>query len=107
MTAVTVTPSGLVGREVHTIEVTRRHGMAIFLGLLAVVMFVPFGIHVPSTEHATFIMTAPPAVHVPNITMSVRWVSIVLSIFCAALAVSIFSGSRTLKRAPSLTSCLR
>ncbi|MCU1496003.1 MAG: transporter permease [Acidimicrobiaceae bacterium] len=62
----------------------RIRGMGTFLVALAAVMTFAFGLGVPSSDRATFILTAPPAVNVAPLTMSVRWVSIVLAVLCAA-----------------------
>jgi simple sugar transport system permease protein len=94
MTAVPVTPTELAAPEARSIDVTRRRGMAVFLGALAVVMFVVFGVDQPASEHATFILTAKPAVHVAPLHMSVRWTSIGLAVACALVAIVLFSWTR-------------
>jgi len=61
--------------------------MGIFLLALAVLMFWGFGLGEPANVQTTFLLTAPPAVAVSPLVMSVHWVSIVLGVLAAALAV--------------------
>ncbi|MGA3215956.1 MAG: ABC transporter permease [Acidimicrobiales bacterium] len=73
--------------EGRIVTVARRRGMGIFVLILAVVMFWGFGLGVPTSQQATFLLTAPPAVAVSPLVMSVHWVSMVLGILAAALAL--------------------
>ena len=66
-----------------------ERGMGIFLILLAAVMFLVFGLGVPTHVKTTFILTAPPAVNVAPLVMSVRLISVVLAGCCAALGLVI------------------
>ncbi len=91
MSAITVSPGEVAPAEARIVPATRRHGMGIFLGLLAVIMLWAFGLGVDGKLHATFILTASPAVNVSPVTMDVRWVSIVLAIVCALLGVLLFT----------------
>jgi simple sugar transport system permease protein len=50
-------------------------------------MLLGFGLGVPASDRATFILTAPPAVKVAPLVMSVRLISIVLAACCAAVGV--------------------
>ena len=61
--------------------------MGVFLLLLAIIMLLGFGLGVPASDRATFILTAPPAVKVAPLVMSVRLISIVLAACCAAVGV--------------------
>jgi simple sugar transport system permease protein len=94
MTAIAVSPSDIVAPDERAIDVSRRHGMAIFLGVLALIMLLFFGAHQPGREHATFILTAKPAVYVAPLQMSVRWTSFALGICCAAVAVVLYTWTR-------------
>jgi simple sugar transport system permease protein len=94
MTAVSVAPDEAAAPEERAVNVTRRRGMAIFLAGLAIVMFAVFGIAQPAREHATFVLTARPAVHVAPLHMSVRWVSIGLAICCVGVAIVLFTWRR-------------
>lgn len=79
-------PEGVAGApEVRVVSGGRVRGMGIFLVLLAVVAAVGFVARVPSRAHATFLLTAPPAISVAPLTMSVRWTSGVLAVLCAVL----------------------
>jgi len=89
-----VTPADLSPVEGRLVPAGRRHGMGIFLGLLAVVMFWAFGISVDGSLHSVFILTESPAVNVAPITMDVRWISIILAIVCAGLGVLLFTWPR-------------
>jgi simple sugar transport system permease protein len=73
--------------EARIVSLGRVRGMGVFLLLLAIIMAFAFGARVSSGVHATFLLTAPPAVNVSPLTMSVRWVSIVLAVICAAAGV--------------------
>ena len=95
MTALAASTAGLAAPEGRTINFARQRGMAVFLLLLAVMMFLAFGIFEPAREHTTFILTAPPAIHVAPLRMSVRWTSIVLAICCAAVGVRLFTWRRS------------
>ncbi len=95
MSAVTATVSEVRPVGVQFVPTTRRHGMGIFLGLLAVIMFWAFGLGVDGNVHSTFILTESPAINVAPITMDVRWVSIVLAIVCAGLGVLLFTWRRS------------
>jgi general nucleoside transport system permease protein len=94
MSTIAVTPADLAPVEARLVPSGRRHGMGIFLGLLAVVMFWAFGVGVDGKLHATFILTEAPAVNVAPITMDVRWVSIILAIICALLGAVVFNWRR-------------
>ena len=95
MTAITApSPHALASREARTVDQTRRQAMGAFLGLLAIVMVVAFAFGVSSTEHAEFILTAPPAVHVAPINMDVRWVSLFLAVACAGVGALLFTWRR-------------
>jgi len=85
LSAITVTPADLSPVEGRFVPASRRHGMGIFLVLLAVIMFWAFGVNVDGALHSTFVLTQPPALNVAPITMDVRWVSIVLALVCAGL----------------------
>jgi len=61
--------------------------MGIFLVLLAVVAVLGFVVRVPGKVHATFLLTAPPAISVAPLTMSVRWTAGALALVCAGLGV--------------------
>jgi simple sugar transport system permease protein len=95
VSAITVTPAALAPVDARLIPVGRRHGMGIFLVLLAVVMFWPFGLGVAGNLHSTFILTAAPAVKVSPLTMDVRWVSIVLALVCAGLGALLYTWPRS------------
>jgi ABC-type uncharacterized transport system permease subunit len=84
-------PATLTAPDVRDLRLGRRRGMAIFLGLLALLMFFGFGLATNGALHAQFEFTAPPAFHVPDATMSVRWVSIILAVACAAVAVWLYT----------------
>lgn len=94
MSVVTFAPSPLASREVRVVEVTRRRAMGAFLGMLAVIMALAFGFGVPSGDHTTFILTQAPAINVAPITMSVRWISIILAICCAVAGGVLFTWRR-------------
>ncbi|MGC9963620.1 MAG: hypothetical protein ABSE47_17230, partial [Acidimicrobiales bacterium] len=95
MSAITVTPGEMAPVRARFVPASRRHGMGIFLGLLAVVMFLAFGVGVKGKLHAVFILTASPAVNVSPITMDVRWISIILAIACAGLGALLFTWRRS------------
>jgi simple sugar transport system permease protein len=95
VSAIAVTPAEMAPVEARFVPPTRRHGMGIFLGLLAVVMFLAFGVGVDGKLHAVFILTASPAVNVSPITMDVRWISIILAIVCAGLGALLFTWRRS------------
>jgi simple sugar transport system permease protein len=59
--------------------------MGVFLVLLAALAILGFVLHVPAKAHATFLLTAPPAISVAPLTMSVRWTAGVLAVLCGAL----------------------
>ncbi len=80
-----VVPSEVRAPEGRIVTVARRRSMGIFLVMLAILMFWEFGLAVPAHVQATFILTAPPAVAVAPLVMSVHWISIVLGVLCAAL----------------------
>ncbi len=89
MTAISVLPSEVAPPDARIIGATRERGMGIFLVLLAAVMFLVFGLGVPAHAKTTFILTAPPAVYVAPLVMSVRLISVVLAGCCAALGLVI------------------
>jgi ABC-type uncharacterized transport system permease subunit len=91
MSAVTVTAGEVAPVGARFVPPARRHGMGIFLGLLAVVMLWAFGMNVAGSLHSTFILTESPAVNVPPVTMDVRWMSIILAIVCAGLGALLFT----------------
>lgn len=96
MSAITVAPAGVAPPvEARLVPAARRHGMGIFLVLLAVVMFWSFGVGVAADLHSTFVLTEPPALNVAPITMDVRWVSIGLAIACACLGGLLFTWRRS------------
>jgi simple sugar transport system permease protein len=95
VSAITVTPAELAPVDARLVPAGRRHGMGIFLVLLAVIMLWAFGFGVAGNLHATFILTAAPAVKVSPITMDVRWVSIVLAIVCAGLGALLYTWQRS------------
>ena len=64
MSAVTVTAAEMAPAEARLVPAGRRHGMGIFLVLLAVIMFWAFGVSVDGKVHSTFILTQSPAVNV-------------------------------------------
>jgi len=90
-----MTPADLAAVDARVIPASRRHGMGIFLGILAVIMFWAFGVRVDGKLHSIFILTQPPAINVRPITMDVRWVSIILAIVCAGLGVLLFTWRRS------------
>jgi general nucleoside transport system permease protein len=94
VSAITVTPDAIAPVRARFAPAGRRHGMGIFLGLLAVIMFLPFGLGVNGKLHSRFILTASPAVNVSPITMDVRWISIILAIVCAGLGALLFTWHR-------------
>ena len=71
--------------EGRIVSVSRVRGMGIFLMLLALVMAGPLALSVPSGSKATFLLSAPPAVGVAPLTMSVRSVNLALALVCFAL----------------------
>ena len=87
MTTVGLLPSDVAAPEVRLVGVARQRGMGVFLLLLAIIMLLGFGLGVPASDRATFILTAPPAVKVAPLVMSVRLISIVLAACCAAVGV--------------------
>ena len=95
MSVVAVTAADVLAPEGRAVSFTRKRGMAVFLGMLAVIMVLAFGFGTPSGDHATFLLYQPPAVHVSPLTMSVRWVSVVLGVACAAVAAVLFTWRRT------------
>lgn len=72
--------------EGRLVSLGRVRGMGVFLAVLSVTMLVAFGLGVPSGEHAVFLLSGPPAINISPLTMSVRWIAIVLAIGCAVLA---------------------
>ena len=70
MSAITVTAVQLAPVEARIVPAGRRHGMGVFLVLLAVVMFWAFGVNVDGNLHSTFILTESPAVKVSPVTRS-------------------------------------
>jgi general nucleoside transport system permease protein len=95
VSAITVSPAELAPVEARLVPAGRRHGMGIFLGLLAVIMFLAFGVGVRGDLHCTFILTAAPAVNVAPITMDVRWISIILALVCAGLGALLYTWPRS------------
>jgi simple sugar transport system permease protein len=87
-------PSPDAARHGAAIHLSRKRGMAVFLWMLALIMFVAFGVTQPAHEQATFVMTAHPAIHVAPLHMSVRWVSIVLAVLCAAVGAVLIGWNR-------------
>lgn len=80
-------PENLGAVESRVVSIGRVRALGAFLVALAVLMFFGFGLGVSPDAHATFLMTAPPAVNVSPLVMSVRWMAIPLSIVCAAIGV--------------------
>ncbi len=68
--------------------------MAVFLALLSLLMFFGLGLNQPAAEKTTFALSAPPAFHVPNLIMPVRWTSIALAVACAAVAAWLYTWRR-------------
>jgi len=95
VSAVAVSAAEAAPVEARFVPPSRRHGMGIFLVLLAVVMFWAFGVSVTGTLHSTFILTESPAVNVSPVTMDVRWVSIILAFFCAGLGALLYRWPRS------------
>jgi general nucleoside transport system permease protein len=87
MSTIGLLPSPAAAPEARLIDVGRRRGMGIFLCLLALVMVLGFGLGVSAHARTTFILTAPPAVTVAPLVMSVRVISVVLAACCAALGL--------------------
>ncbi|MGA3219356.1 MAG: ABC transporter permease [Acidimicrobiales bacterium] len=77
--------------EGRIVSVARVRGMGIFLVLLAIIMFGPFGLSVGAHVHATFLLSAPPATGVAPLTLPVRWVSVPLALVCAALGATLLA----------------
>ncbi len=71
--------------EVRIVSGGRVRGMGVFLVLLAALAILGFVLRVPAKAHATFLLTAPPAISVAPLTMSVRWTAGVLAVLCGAL----------------------
>ncbi len=83
-----VAPDGLVvATAERVVPGGRVRGMGVFLVLLAIVAVLGFVSSVSSRAHATFLLSAPPAVSVSPLTMSVRWTAGALAMLCAALGV--------------------
>jgi simple sugar transport system permease protein len=83
-----VAPDGLVAAAAERVAPSGRvRGMGVFLVLLAFVAVLGFVSSVSSRAHATFLLSAPPAVGVSPLTMSVRWTAGALAVLCAALGV--------------------
>ena len=95
MSAVTVTAAEMAPAEARLVPAGRRHGMGIFLVLLAVIMFWAFGVSVDGKVHSTFILTQSPAVNVSPLTMDVRWISIILALVCAGLGALLYTWPRS------------
>jgi len=76
------------------VSLRRVRGLGVSLVLLAVVMALPFGWNVPSGLTATFTMTAPPSVTVPDLVQPVRPVSIGLAVACALLGIALLARRR-------------
>jgi simple sugar transport system permease protein len=95
VSAVAVTAAGVAPVEARFVPPSRRHGMGIFLVLLAVIMFLAFGVGVAGNLHSTFILTEPPAVNVSPLTMDVRWTSIILAVVCAGLGALLYTWPRS------------
>jgi general nucleoside transport system permease protein len=71
--------------EGRLVSVARLRGMGIFLVGLALIGLFGFGLGVSAGVHATFVLSAPPAVNVSPLDMSVRGVCIPLAVVCALL----------------------
>jgi simple sugar transport system permease protein len=95
MSAIALSPADIASVEARYVPAGRRHGMGIFLMLLAVVMFWAFGLNVDTNQHTTFILTQSPAINVSPITMDTRWVSIILAVVCAGLGALLFTWRRS------------
>jgi ABC-type uncharacterized transport system permease subunit len=85
VTTVGLVPSDLAAPEARIIQLGRQRGMGLFLIAIALIAFFGFGLGVSAHERATFILTAPPAVHVSPLNMAVRSTSIALAIACALI----------------------
>ncbi len=72
-------------RAERVVSIARVRGMGIFLGLISLVMLLPFGFEVPARTEATFEISQAPALPVPALSMDVRLVSVVLGLVTAAL----------------------
>ena len=81
--------------EGRIVSGTRVRGMGVFLLVLSVVMFGPFGFGVGANVRATFLLGVAPAANVAPLTMSVRWVSVALALLCAALGGTLIVRTRT------------
>jgi simple sugar transport system permease protein len=81
------TPVVASAPEGRLVSTARLRGMGMFLFLLAVVGVFGLGLGVPGSDHATFLLTSPPAINVSPLDMPVRGVCIALSVVCALLAV--------------------
>jgi simple sugar transport system permease protein len=88
-------PAKVKTPEGRIISAARRRGMGIFLLVLAIITFWVFGLAVPADVKTTFLLTAPPAVSVSPLVMSVHWVSIVLGVLCAALGLLLVFWNRS------------
>jgi hypothetical protein len=95
VSTVTVTAAEIAPVEARLVPAGLRHGMGIFLVLLAVIMFWAFGVGVDGKVHSTFILTQSPAVNVSPLTMDVRWISIILALVCAGLGALLYTWPRS------------
>jgi ABC-type uncharacterized transport system permease subunit len=95
MTAATLVVDGAVIREGRLVSSARRRGMGAFLLLLAVVDVLAFGLGVAAHVHATFLLAAPPALHVAPFYMAVRDVCIPLAAVCALAGAWLLAGRST------------
>ncbi|HUY29427.1 MAG TPA: ABC transporter permease [Acidimicrobiales bacterium] len=80
--------AGLPGApDSRVVTAGRVRGMGAFLVAIAVLAALAFGVATPAGAHATFTLSAPPAVAVAPLAMSVRFVAVVCALVCAALGV--------------------
>ncbi len=91
---IAVAPAALGATDRRLVSLGRVRGMGMFLVLLGVIAFFGFGLAVPSSEHAEFLLTAPPAVSVSPLSMPVRWVNVPLALVCAALGALLIARGR-------------
>ncbi|MDA8292109.1 MAG: ABC transporter permease [Actinomycetota bacterium] len=85
-------PTGLPGApDRRLVTLGRVRGMGAFLVVLAILTVLAFGVATPGSAHATFTLSAPPAVSVAPLEMSVRTVAVVCAILTAGLGALLVS----------------
>jgi general nucleoside transport system permease protein len=91
MSVVTLAPGApeVAAPEGRIISLARVRGMGVFLLLLALIIIGPFALAVDPHLKATFLLSAPPALGVSPLVMSVRAVNIALAIVCAGLGCTL------------------